>query len=233
MKRIGVLGGVGPQATIDFEERLHAASQRLIPQNWSLGYPPLVVWYHRGFPIQMDGDGRPVTPTRVDPDLVEGAARLGTLVDFLAIPCNSAHVGLSEIEAAARRPVLSMVNVVLDEVARRGWATVGVLGFNGAPGVYLTPLRERGIACLEIDPALQVPLDAGLRAVMEGGVGPADGEAARAAVASLRERGAAGIVLGCTEIPLLLGDREQAEDLLNPAALLAEAAVRYAIADRP
>src|SRR6185312_3034607 len=85
MKRIGVLGGVGPQATIDFEARVHAVSQRLLPQDWSLSYPPMVVWYHRGFPIRMDGDGQPVTPREVDPGLVAGAAQLGAWADFLVI----------------------------------------------------------------------------------------------------------------------------------------------------
>jgi aspartate racemase len=229
MKRIGVLGGVGPQATIDFEARVHAISQRLLPQDWSLSYPPMVVWYHRGFPIRMDGDGHPVTPREVDPGLVAGATQLGAWADFLVIPCNSAHVGLPEIEAAAGCPVLSMVAVVLDAVRERGWTKVGVLGFNSAPGLYLSPLRQRGIACLEIDRALQAPLDTGLKAVMEGQIGPADEAAARAAIAALRAQGAEGIVLGCTEIPLLLGDADQTGDLLNPAALLAEAAVRHAI----
>lgn len=229
MKRIGVLGGIGPQATIDFEARVHTVSQRLIPPDWSLSYPPMVVWYHRGFPIRMDGDGQPVTPREVDPGLVVGAAQLGAWADFLVIPCNSAHVGLHEIEAAAGCPVLSMVTVVLDAVHERGWSTVGVLGFNSAPGIYLSPLQQRGIACLEIDRTLQAPLDAGLKAVMEGHIGPADQAAARAAITALREQGAAGIILGCTEIPLLLGDTSQTEDLLNPAALLAEAAVRHAI----
>jgi aspartate/glutamate racemase len=40
-----------------------------------------------------------------------------------------------------------------------------------------------------------------------------------------------GVVLGCTEIPLLLGDKAEAKDLVNPVALLAEAAVRLAMGD--
>src|SRR3954452_22750558 len=74
MKRIGVLGGIGPQATIDFEARVHVACQQLIPQHWNLGYPPMAVWYHRGYPVLMAGEGQPVKPRQVDPGLVEGAA---------------------------------------------------------------------------------------------------------------------------------------------------------------
>jgi aspartate racemase len=52
-----------------------------------------------------------------------------------------------------------------------------------------------------------------------------------AAVEALRARAVDGIVLGCTEIPLLMREAAEAADLLNPAALLAEAAVRLALDD--
>lgn len=45
MKTIGVLGGLGPQATMEFEVRVHRAAQRLIPQDGNQGYPPMVVYY--------------------------------------------------------------------------------------------------------------------------------------------------------------------------------------------
>ena len=54
--------------------------------------------------------------------------------------------------------------------------------------------------------------------------------AAREAVGWLRARPVDGIILGCTEIPLLLGDAAVADDLLNPLQLLANAAVHHAIA---
>jgi aspartate racemase len=229
MKRMGVLGGVSAQATMDFETRVHRAAQCLLPQHWNGGYPPMLVWYHRGLPIRFAADGQPVTPMQVDPGLLDAAAWLGKGSDFLVVPCNSAHVGLAQIADAAGCPVLSMIAVTLDEVARRGWERVGVLGFNGAPPPYLDPLRERGVHCETIDLALQAPLDAAIQAVMEGRDGAAETEVARAAVASLRARDVAGIILGCTEIPLLLHAAAEDADLVNPAALLADAAIRFAI----
>ena len=229
MKRMGVLGGISAQATIDFEARVHRCAQRLIPQDWNRGYPPMVVWYHRELPMRRGDDGQPLEPRQIDPQLVEAAARLASLVDFVVVPCNSAHVGLAELREAARRPVLSMIDVVLDDVVRRKCRRVGVLGARGAPRPYVDGLRERGVACELIDAALQQRLDAGIRAVMEGREGKDEREAARDAVGVLRARGVDAVVLGCTEIPLLLGDASEEPDLVNPAALLAEAAVRFAI----
>jgi aspartate racemase len=64
---------------------------------------------------------------------------------------------------------------------------------------------------------------------MEGRAEEDAGAVARQAVAALRATGVDGIILGCTEIPLLLGPEADAPDLINPAQLLAEAAVRRAM----
>ena len=227
MKRIGVLGGISAQATMDFEARVHRWAQRLVPQRWNTGYPPMVVWYHRRLPVRVTDDGQPIMPRQLDRQLVEAAAWLGRVSDFLAIPCNTAHIGLTEIAEAAGCPVLSMIDVTLDDVVRRRCARVGVLGYGGALPLYVDPLRRLGVECETVDAAVQRPLDAGILAVMEGRERAADADAARAAVETLRARRVDGIVLGCTEIPLLLDDA--AGDLLNPAALLAEATVRRAL----
>jgi len=231
MKTMGVLGGISPQATMDFETRVHRVSQRLIPQDRNYGYPPMVVWYHRRLPMKVGDDGRPLVPREIDPQLVKAAGWLGQGVDFLVIPCNSAHVGLQQIAAAAGRPVLSMIDLVVQDVVRRGWRSAGVLGFGGAPALYVDPLRARGIRCEAIDATRQASLDAAILTLMEGREGPAESETARVAVETVRGRGVDGVVLGCTEIPLLLGEDAEAKDLVNPVALLAEAAVRAALGE--
>ena len=230
MRTIGVLGGMGPQATMDFEARLHRASQRLIPQRGGTGYPPTVVYYCRHAPVRLADDGTPRFPIEPDPRLLDAAARLGAWADFLVVPCNGAHLVLPEIERAAGRPVLSLIAVTLEEVARRGWRTVGVLGM-GDPVVYTRPLAERGLATRTIDGGLRDRLNAAVLEVMEGRDHAGPAAAAQAAVDALRGQGVDGVILGCTEIPLMLGEPATADPfLINPAPLLADAAVRAAIA---
>jgi aspartate racemase len=226
MKRMGVLGGISAQATMDFEARVHDVSQRLIGQDWNRSYPPMVVYYHRGLPIRLGSDGRPLMPLELDPELLEAAARLGKLSDFVVVPCNSAHAGLPALVTATCCPVLSMVELAIEAVLRRRPRRAGVLGFGAAPAFYLHPLRQAGIDCQTIDHASQSRLDAAIRAVMEGRAGKDERQAAVAALATLRAAGAEVILLGCTEIPLLVAQDDDGHDLINPAALLAEAAVR-------
>jgi aspartate racemase len=170
-------------------------------------------------------------PIQPDPRLLAAAHALGQLADFLVITSNGVHAMQPDLEQAAGRPILSMIEVTLAEVARRGWRRVGVLAYL-TPQVYAQPLEQRGRQWESIDAALQTPLDAAIQAVMEGRADAQATEQARRAVMALRACGVDGVILGCTEIPLLLHADLDAPDLLNPTALLAEAAVRHAIADR-
>jgi aspartate racemase len=228
MRTIGVLGGLGPQATMDFEARVHRAAQRLIPPMRNGGYPPMVVYYHRRPPFRLRDDGHPRLPIEPDPELLQAAGRLGAVADFLVIPANGLHLIQAEIERAAGRTVLSLIDVTLAEVRRRGWTRIGLITL-GDPLVYAGRLDELGIARETPEPAQQAPLDGAIFGVMEGRIDGEGRRLAREAVEALRARRVQGVVLGCTEVPLLLGEHAEAPDLLNPAQLLAEAAVRAAL----
>ncbi len=228
MKTIGVIGGLGPQATMDFEARVHAVSQQLVPPFKSGGYPPMVVYYHRRPPFAVDAQLRPVQPLQADRHLLEAARRLGGWADLLVISANAPHMVKEQIAEAFGGTVLSMIDVTLSEVQRRRLQRVGVVGL-GTPQVYLAPLQERGVAACAPPAELQAPLDAAIFALMEGRTDGADRAAARAALALLRVQQPEAVILGCTEVPLLLGDEAEAPDLINPAQLLAEAVVRLAL----
>ena len=228
MKTIGVLGGLGPQATMDFVARLHAVSQLLIPQpSGNSGYPPLAVYYHRKPPILLGDDGLPLMPLQPDPQMLEGVKWLGQTADFLVITANVPHMMADLIEEAAGIPLLNMVELTLAEIARRSWHHIGALAL-GEPKVYSGPLSEQGQKVEEIGSPLRDLLDQAILRLMAGHTSNEETAVALEAVEELRSRGVDGIILGCTEIPLLLGETANAADLINPAQLLADAAVRLA-----
>lgn len=229
MKTIGVLGGLGPQATMDFVARVHRVSQELVPQHFATGYPPMVVCYYRHAPMIMEDD-MPTYPLQADPRLFEAVRPLKGVADFLVVTSNTPHEFAAELEEAAGCPLLNMVDLTVAEVQRRGLKKVGVAGFFD-PVFYTVPLGELGLEFVKPTPEIQRPLNAAVVAVWEGKNDLASTQAAIESVAFLRDEGVDGIILGCTEIPLLLGDGADAEDLINPAQLLAEAAVRRAIGD--
>jgi len=228
VKTIGVLGGMGPQATMDFERRIHEVSQGLLPRSVNTGYPPMVVFYHRGPPFLFDDDGEPVEPYRSTPAFLDAAKRMAGWADFLIIGANAAHRVQGEVEAATGLPVLSMIDVVIAEVERRGWTRAGVLAYLDA-SVYAIPLLQRGIAWESIDQATQEQMDRLILEYQAGNVTPESHGVVADALRTMRSRNVDGTILGCTELPLMLGRDSEAPDLINPAQLLAEAAVRRAI----
>lgn len=228
MQTIGVLGGMGPQATLTFEQEVHMTAQRLIPPNRNAGYPPMVVWYHRHSPAALDKAGGILLPPQPHPELLAAARSLGQMADFLVVTSNGVHLMQSALEEAAGRPILSMIDVTLAEVERRGWRRVGILSMV-SPQVYAAPLEARQLDWVSIDADLQLPLNSAILRVMEGRDHPEDAGSAYAAVQAVRASGIDGLILGCTELPFLLPEEPDAPDVLNPLSLLAEAAVRRAI----
>jgi hypothetical protein len=103
MKTIGLLGGIGPLATMDIERRLHRVAQQRIPPHFNSGYPPLVVWYCRHAPILVDETGQAIKPITPDPRLLDVAAKLVPLCDFL-IPRQQRRRPAARPDHACRRP---------------------------------------------------------------------------------------------------------------------------------
>jgi aspartate racemase len=113
MKTIGIIGGMGPQATVDLEMRIHKVAQQVLPPAQNGGYPPMVVEYYRHPPIMMSENGQPVFPLQIDPRLLAVAKHLGTMADFLVLPTNGVHRFQNEIENASGRTLLSMIDATM------------------------------------------------------------------------------------------------------------------------
>jgi aspartate racemase len=216
---------------MDFEARVHRVAQQLIPQNGNQGYPPMVVSYFRQPPVILPADGSlPAALPPVNPRLLDTARRLGALVDFLVITANGVHAFQDEIERAAGCKVLSMVDVTVGAVQRRNLKHVGIVDFRPAHlSVYPHPLDQAGIRWEALPTDMLPALYQAALAVGEGRAGREEDRIARAGLAHLRARNVDGIILACTEIPFMLHDSDTEMDLINPAELLAEATVRFAI----
>lgn len=227
MKTIGILGGIGPQATMDFEARLHRAAQRLLPQHGNEGYPPVVSVYMRHAPVKVKEDSTPSHPLTLDRRLLDAAKRLGEWADLLVSPSNTPHFFIDEITAASGCEMVSLIDATLP-VLRRD-VPLGLIGL-GIPKVWSERLEAEGLSFVTADESARNALDAAIIHLMEGAETDADRDAAREALRQVRDAGAGQTLLGCTEIPLLLGKDAAADDLVNPSDRLAEAVVRRALA---
>lgn len=231
MKTIGIIGGLGPQATMDFVAKIHQVSQKLIPQNVNVGYPPLFVYYYRHFPMVINKDGSIPEILKPDPRLLEVAKQVGEHSDFLVMASNTPHFFQKEIEQASDRKILSMVDVTLEEIKKRELKKVGIiaLGATSRHRLYQDPLDQLGVDWEELPNDLAEELDKSIFSLMEGENLNKINKSAKESVQYLREKNVEATILGCTETPLLLEKDLETSDIINPAQLLAEAAVKYAI----
>lgn len=231
MKTIGVIGGMGPQATVDFEQKIHEVSNKLIPQKINQGYPPMVIFYHRSDPRITTDSKLHTEKLEPNPQLLEVAKKLGTHADFIVIPSNTPHFFKKQIEEASGIPLLSIVDVTLDEIISKKLKSVGVLAIGDTlnHGLYQKPLVENGITPIVTPKELIKKLDDSVWQVMEGASPEKVQAPVHDAISYFEEKNVDAIILGCSEIAIMITDILPKKNLINPVQILAERAVRYAL----
>ncbi|GAA2227156.1 aspartate racemase [Promicromonospora sukumoe] len=203
---VGVLGGVGPAATVLFLERVIRWTDAARDQD----HVDLVVLQHATVP---DRTAFVLGRSADDPGpvLAADARRLAAAgAGFLVLPCNTAHAFAGAVAAATPVPLLSAVEVAVD--AAVGVAVddggappeaVGLLATEGtiASGLYADAFAARGVKTLVPDVVGQAAVTSLVYDGVKAGAG-GDLRALDGVIADLRSRGAGAVVLGCTELPV-------------------------------
>jgi len=158
-------------------------------------------------------------------------ARIGA--DFLICPDNTIHQALGHVVARSPRPWLHIAEVVADEAVRRGLRRIGITGTRWLidSDVYPEKLRARGLEAVRPEPAERDEIS---RIIMNELVcsefKPESVAYFEQLVGRLKTRGCDAVALACTEIPLIIDDRNSALPTLDSTRLLARAALQRAIA---
>lgn len=232
MRWIGVLGGFGQWATLDVLSRMFRYASERVPQYGNRGYPPMTVKMCNFAPMNLNPDGSYPDELTPNPALLGAARELGRVCDFLIIPSNTVHLFQKDIEAAAGKPVLSLVVLAAAEVVRRGCKRVGVTAIDITlqKGLFHKQLQALGVETIGLPKELSYRLDEeGIYKIQQGTPAEELEGVGQEAVEYLRNQGADAIILGCTEIPILLGPDVDAPDIINPSQLLAGAAIEKAM----
>jgi len=201
----GVLGGMGPDATVDFMAKVIAATSAGNDQE----HARMLVDHNPKVPNRQAallGDGEDPGPA-----LAAMAAGLQSAgADFLVMPCNTAHAFADDIRAAVTIPLVSIIDVTVD--ACRGKGAVGVLATDGclATGIYQAALEQANIECVLPDADETAELMRLISAIKAGDRSEAVASGMRDVANAQVVKGARAIIAGCTEIPLVL-----TEDLLE------------------
>ncbi len=213
---IGVLGGIGPLATVHFLERVVRLTDAARDQD----HVDLVVLQHAGVPDRTDFLlGRSTDDP--GPVLVEDVRRLERLgVSAVVLTCNTADAFRPQLVDAVGVPVVSIVErtvmAAAARLARPGGAAsgrVGVLATDGtvAVGVYRDELGRHGLEQVLPSPGAQAQVTEVIYGQVKRGL-PSDGGALRTVIDDLRAAGAEIVVLGCTELSVAAGEHSLLAD---------------------
>lgn len=231
LKTVGLIGGMSWESTVPYYRVLNRTVAERLGGLHSARVLLHSVDFHEVEVLQSEG--------RWDDagDLLAAAARglEAAGADFLVLCTNTMHKVAPAIEAAVGIPLLHIADATAVSIREAGLTTVGLLGtrFTMEEEFYRGRLADpHGLTTLVPDAADRVRVD---RVIFEelcrGRIEEGSREAYRRIVAALVDEGAEGIVLGCTEIGLLLRPEDASVPLFDTAALHARAAALRALGD--
>lgn len=230
MRTIGLIGGMSWESSTQYYRIINQGVRGRLGGVHSAKSVMVSVDFGEIERLQHDGRWADLTARMVE--AARQVERGGA--DFFLICTNTMHRMANEVEAAVAIPLLHIADPTAERITADGHARVGLLGtaFTMEQAFYKARLAERhGLEVLIPD---QDDCAVVHRIIYEelvvGRVLDSSREAYRGVIARLVDRGVEAIILGCTEIMLLVGPDDSAVPLYDTTALHAEAAIEQAIA---
>ena len=231
MKSIGIVAHSAEGAALCFLTACHEGSAQLGPH-----MHPNIVMSAVPMALSLAGweAGDHAAVARFLAEGVQQVAAGGA--DFYVCPDNTAHIALEPIAGDLPLPGLHIAEVVCHEIGKHGWKRIGLLGtrYTMTGPVYRSALEKRNCELLVPDEPTRARLNAAIFDELCMGVfKTSTTDYFLQAIEDLKSRGAECVILGCTEIPLIVTPENSALPTFDSTRLLAKYAVHEAISDRP
>lgn len=219
---LGVLGGLGPMATVYFYELVTAHTKALKDQD----HLNMIISSHATTPDRTAfilGKSKD-DPFEVMEDQAERLVEYGATL--IAIPCNTAHYFYTRLNQALNVPILNMVGDTVNKVASLGFNKVGILATDGTieTGTYQRVCEQQGVDCAVPDKDAQKDVMHVIYSNIKKGE-PPEMPVFERAVANLQQAGCDAFILGCTELSLVKKQVGLATNYVDSMEVLAEHAI--------
>jgi aspartate racemase len=231
-KVAGVMGGMGPDATVDFMARVCALTDSGRDQDH----------------VHMIVDQDPSVPNRsqaIRDDSTGVTEALGVMAkrledsgaDFLVLVCNTAHVFLDEVHANTSIPFIHLIDESVKEIdrLRPDAKTVGVMATDGClvTNIYQDAIKASGREVLEPEGDELAELMRLITEIKAGNQGEDIAAGIQALANALVDKGAEVIIAGCTEIPIVFKGDNFAVPVVASTYVLAQRTLEYAKGLKP
>ena len=228
MKTIGLIGGTGWTSTTDYYRLINQETNRLLGGLnsarcilYSFNYADI-----NECNLRDDHEG-------VYRYVLDAAQKLKyASADFLVLCANTLHQYVDRLNDEIKLPIVHIADAAVAEIKRKGISTVGLLGtrFTMEMDFYTKKLSEAGITSLVPDkPGRNYIHSIIMDELLKENIREESRKHFLEIIGSLETRGSQGIVLGCTEIPLLIKQEHTHLPVFNTLELHAKAAVEYAL----
>lgn len=219
-KTAGILGGMGPEATLELHRRILSKTNAENDQE----NIPMVIFNNSQIPDRskyiLDKGENPLD------ELVSTAKKLeNSGADFIVMPCNTAHSFIDKIDESVDIPALNLIEETTSHVAKK-FPDAKKIGLLITTGSKETKIYSKSLLNKNRDPIL--PEERFQKDVMKAiydikkGYKEEPKRKLENAIEHLNEKGADAVIMGCTEIPLVLSNEKSLLPLVDPVEILAE-----------
>lgn len=228
MKKIGIIGGIGPESTLDYYRRLIRAFQ----ERKSTDYPEIIIYSANLNELLKLMEGkRWEALTEWLLHRIDALRKAGA--EFGAIGSNSPHVVFEAVKSRSSLPLVSIVEATCRKAQELGVKRLGLMGtaFTMQADFFQKPFLAKGMSVLMPEPEDQKLIHRRLFTEIELGIIKDSTRDELLAVAKrmIDRHGIEALILGCTELPLILTQDEFGIPFLNTTAIHAEAMVLYSL----
>ncbi len=230
-KRFGILGGMGPESTVYFYKLVLQLTNAHIDQEHLEAIIAILPHIPDRTAAILTGGSDPT------PEILDGINLLAQAgAEFAVITCNTAHYFLHQIQELTPIPVLDMIQLVADDIEARDITRVGLLATSGTiqTCLYDQYLTKQGVKLFKPDNFHQesvMKLIYGACGIKAGFLTENNRDELFTCTKHLLEQGAEAIILGCTELALILDQHNTPDYFIDPLLLLAKASVKKAKGD--
>jgi len=227
-KKIGILGGLSPESTSTYYQYI---TREYTKRYGDYSYPEIII-YSVNFQEFVDWQGQDRWDLAAG-KMIDAFRRLEKAgADFGLIASNTMHIVFDKVQREISIPLINIIEATAEATKEEGAEKVGLLGtlFTMNKDFYKAGLETRGITTLVPDRKGQEFVNSVIyEELTRGLIKPKSKEGYIKVVKKLKEKGAEGIVLGCTEIPLLIKEEDCGVRLYDTTIIHAEKALKYAI----
>lgn len=225
-KTIGIIGGQGPTSTADFYMRIIKYYQDNFGTRHVGDFPPMIIFS---------------VPTPDLVEVIEDEEKTFTLIadaikkleqdgcDFIVIVCNALQYLLERFQTLVKIPIIGIVPIVTDHIKGKGYKTVGILAADTTTRkkVYDHFWEEKGIKLIKPNQTDQYIVEGVILDEYSGKTNPENTEKIKKVAKKLHKNGAETVMLACTELPLILKQKDIDIPLIDCTEIYAQKTAQY------